>query len=513
MKVRGANRESKAFWLAVVGGLILFAAALRIVALDEQGLWHDELYSVAHLSGFDAYVLPSSDLNPVEPPRPVSEWLEEVKQDRYWETLDRNLVHEGHPPLYQLGLKLWTSLLGQSIETVRSFSLIPALLIIPILFLVGLRFHGPRIGTAAALLITISPFHLYYSVEARNYTWSLLFSAVALLAIVDIWQNQEPGSRQKFILWWVAVVGASYSHYYAGLYCAVLMILVLVLRRQSLGFAVKLGLPFLFFLPWFPVLKAQIDIHSAEHWTVGAPDILEASTGFVRILLDQLTGVFASATTIERTLGAIALLAGVSLIGRASLNDEIDYDARWIFLSVPAYGLAVLAVDLATNHHTVLVARYLISILPCLALICAWLVTGRLFPYKALLALLIVGNLVGAVATARGERAPKQMLREAGAYIGERYSANDLVLVTPSGPTLIGLVRSLPPHANIAAAPPDQAFQIAHRVASVGGTVWLARQNLGTDKELRDEEISALSVEPVRFAGIDVIPVQGAQRP
>lgn len=513
MNSHGTGEHSKGWWLVALVGLIVAGAVLRVYALDQQGYWHDELYSVAHLSGFDAYVLPSSDLDVVEPPRSAAEWREEVREDRFWRTLERNLVHEGHPPLYQVGLKGWTSLFGRSVEAVRSFSLLPAVLTIPVLFLLGRQLRGPGVGAMAALLLVVSPYHLYYSVEARNYAWALFLSSLALLAAVGLWQNREAESRKWWVLWWISVTGACYAHYYAGMYCAVLMVFLVALRRRSAGAALKVGLPFLLFLPWLPVLQDQIGIHGADHWTADAPGMLEAGSGFAGALLEQLTGVFDSATPAERIVGGVTLVAGVSVVLRDPLDEDTGFDARWLLLSVPVFGVAVLSVDLITDHHTILVSRYLISALPALLLVCAWLVVRRQAAYRLLLASLVAGNLVGAVATASGERAPKQMLREAGSYIGSRYAAEDLVLVTPSGPTLLGMARYLPRHARVAAVPPSRAGKVAGWVASAGGTVWLARQNLGLADELGEVEVPPSAGDPVRFSGIDVIPVRGARKP
>lgn len=504
------SRKSEVRRLTALAVIVLVGVALRVFALDQQGYWHDELYSVAHLTGFDAYVLPTSDLDPVEAPRPVGDWREELERDRFWQTLDRNLVHEGHPPLYQLGLKGWTSLFGRSPRAVRSFSLVPALLTIPVLYLIGLRLRGPKLAAAAVALISASPFHLYYSAEARNYAWALLFSALALLGIVGLWRRKRIGLDRWAVVWCVGVVGSSYTHYYAGLFCAVLLGIFLAMRRRTLGAALKLGLPFLLYVPWLPVLHAQIGVHSADHWTVGAPGALEATGGFADGMIDQLTGLFGSATLVERLSTAAAVVTGSVLVARDLVTGPRDADVRWVFLSVPVFGIAVLAVDLVTNHHTILVSRYLISMLPCLLLLCAWLVVPGHRGLQALFALLIGGNLIGSVQTATGQRAPKQMLREAGAYIGDRYDAGDTVLVTPSGPSLVGLAHYLPPDALLGAAPPDQAVETARRMSTRDGTVWLARQNLGVESELQVQSHPELRDTRVRFVGIDVIPVSSA---
>lgn len=507
---RLGRRES--FLLGIVGLVILGGVVLRIAALDEQGYWNDEVYSVAHLSGFDAYVLPTSDLRPFEPPQRANEWIREMREDRFWSTLDRNLIHEGHPPLYQLGLKAWTATFGRSVEAVRAFSLLPALLLIPLLYWIGRLYRGPTVGVVAAALAAASPFLLYFSVEARNYTWAILFSGLALLASISLWEDEPPISRRWLVVWTVAVLGALYTHYYAGLYCAVLGLLTVGSQSWNLRSSAKLSIPFVLFLPWLPALQKQLQVHS-EHWTSGAPELVGAGIGFLGALLDHLTGVRGSATAPERVLAGIALAVAVALILRTLASDKSSIVSRNVLLSIPAFGLLVVAVDFVTAHHTILVSRYLSSLLPSLLLVVASTAATDWRPLRILPGLLIAANLFGAAKTAQGQRAPKQMLREAGEYIGQRYSRGDLVLATPSGPLVLGLSMYLPSHARVASAPPNEAGRTARALADSSRTVWLVRQNLGAPGELSDRQLPADSDSVVRFVGVDLLPVRASHQP
>lgn len=503
----------EAFLFGIVGLVILAGVVLRVVALDEQGYWNDEIYSVAHLSGFDAYVLPSSDLRSFEPPQRADEWIREMRKDRFSSTLDRNLIHEGHPPLYQLGLKAWTTTFGRSVEAVRAFSLLPALLLIPLLYWVGRVYRNPAVGAVAAALAAASPFHLYFSVEARNYSWAIFFSGLALLASIRLWRDDPPISRRWLVVWTVAVLGALYTHYYAGLYCAVLGVLIVFSQSWDRRSSAKLSIPFVLFLPWLPALQMQLQAHS-EHWTSGAPELVEAGVAFLGALLDHLTGVRGSATSPERVLAGIALAAALLLLLRQLVRDRSSMVSRNLLVSIPAFGLLVVAVDFATGHHTILVSRYLSGLLPSLLVVVASTVAFDWRPARILPVLLIAVNLFGAAKTAQGQRAPKQMLRGAGAFIGQHYSRGDLVLATPSGPLLLGLSMYLPSHARVAASRPNETEPIARAWADSSRTVWLVRQNLGAPGELSDQQLPVVDSDSlVRFVGVDVLPVRSNHQP
>lgn len=509
----GQLGRRKALLFGIVGLVILAGVGLRVAALDEQGYWNDEIYSVAHLSGFDAYVLPSSDLRSFEPPQRANEWILEMRQDRFWSTLDRNLIHEGHPPFYQLGLKAWTGTFGRSVEAVRAFSLLPAVMLIPLLYWIGRLYRDPTVGAVAAALAAASPFHLYFSVEARNYTWAIFFSGLALLASIRLWRDDPPLPSRWLGVWTVAVVGALYTHYYAGLYCAILGALIVFSQSWRLPSIAKLSIPFFLFVPWLPALQNQLQSHS-DHWTSGAPELVEAGVAFLGALIDHLSGVRGSAASPERALAGIALAAAVVVLLRQSVRDRSSIVSRNLLVSIPAFGLLVVAVDFATGHHTILVSRYLSGLLPSLLVIIASVVAFDWRPARILPGLLIAVNLFGAAKTAQGQRAPKQMLREAGAFVGQHYSRGDLVLVTPSGPLVLGLSMYLPSQARVAASPPSQAGPIARAWADSSQTVWLVRQNLGAPGELSDQQLPAAASDSlVRFVGVDVLPVRSNHQP
>ena len=84
--------RSTVWTLCLLAFIIISGAALRGAALDTQSYWHDEIYSVAHLYGFDAYLFPGSDLSATEIVKPVEEWLEPLGEERYLETLPRNIL-------------------------------------------------------------------------------------------------------------------------------------------------------------------------------------------------------------------------------------------------------------------------------------------------------------------------------------------------------------------------------------------------------------------------------------
>jgi mannosyltransferase len=186
--------------------IILLALGQRLYRLDAQSLWYDEGFSV-YLARMD---LPE---------------------------ITARTAADIQPPLYYYLLHAWTGLLGDSEKALRGLSLLFGVLAIPLIYgLASELFHSRLAALLAALLLAVSPLHVWYGQEARMYTlltFLCLLSSYCLLLL--IWLCRPlPGSggqrmpRTPTTGWagaaaetslWVAFilinVAALYTHYFA----------------------------------------------------------------------------------------------------------------------------------------------------------------------------------------------------------------------------------------------------------------------------------------------------------
>lgn len=148
------------FLLILAVGLVL-----RFLALGQQSFWYDEAHSVGMaLGGSEGSLLET--------------------------------VTNTHGPLYLVLLKGWMSILGESEAAVRSLSAVLGSLGLLLTYKVGIRFLGRPAALVAVALLAISPFHLWYSQEARNY--ALLFD-LGLIAVPAFLGEMERRSAGDFI--------------------------------------------------------------------------------------------------------------------------------------------------------------------------------------------------------------------------------------------------------------------------------------------------------------------------
>ena len=181
--------------------LALVALGLRLARLSFQPLWWDEGWSV---------YFATSDFRTI---------LELTAVDI-------------HPPLYYLLLHYWTQFLGTSVVSIRLLSVVAGVATIPAIYLAGRRLAGASVGLLAALLLAVSPFHVYYSQEVRMYGLVTLLCLAATYFAMR-WSTQE-WTASHWLGYVLAATAALYTQYYAGFVLVALNLVVVIhwLRSQ-----------------------------------------------------------------------------------------------------------------------------------------------------------------------------------------------------------------------------------------------------------------------------------------
>ncbi len=184
----------------LLAGILLAGLLLRLLRLNFQPLWFDEGYSFyfAHL--------------------PVPALLAATAVDI-------------HPPLYYLVLKVWLAVWDALLPAVvgaRLLSVLWGVLTIPILWAIGRQLGRQHAGGWAALLLAISPFHIYYSQEIRMY------GMVTCLSALGAWMTLEALERRQAV-WWagagLTLLAALYTQYYAVFIILALTVFIVMGRR------------------------------------------------------------------------------------------------------------------------------------------------------------------------------------------------------------------------------------------------------------------------------------------
>lgn len=134
------------------------------------------------------------------------------------------------PHLYAL-VHLCAPVLGDSEAALRLPFVLAGILQIPVLFLLGGRMFGERVGLLAAFLVAISPFHIQHSQTARYYVLLMLYASFMLYALLAAWEAR--GWRRA--LAWGGFTAAAVLNLHTHLFALYALALSLVSALLLLG--------------------------------------------------------------------------------------------------------------------------------------------------------------------------------------------------------------------------------------------------------------------------------------
>ena len=225
--------------------LLWVAYALRVLGLQAQGLWRDEV------DQWRFAFLPLRDLL-------------------------LNFTRPGwNGPLYSPLLRGWIVLTGESVYAMRMLSVVWGMLALAVTVVLARRLLGRQAAAITAVLLTFSPYLIWYAQEIKMYTWVPLLTALALYALLRACERPR---AVRWVAVWGATTLAIYSHILAALLIPVLALWFLLYPRRQRrawagGLAVLAGLT----LPYLPLLRWQ-----------SALALMPRETGFPHRTLGQM---------------------------------------------------------------------------------------------------------------------------------------------------------------------------------------------------------------------------------
>jgi mannosyltransferase len=192
------HADARRVGLAVVA-VTAAAALLRFWAIGRQGFWYDEATTAWLLRGTPGQLL-------------------------------SQLPHtESTPPLYYLIAWGWVRLFGDTQVGLRSLSALAGVATVPVTFAAARTLAGRRPALLAAALVSVNPFLIWYSQEARSYALLVLAGAASLWLFARA-RAQPPPRR---LLAWAASALVTLCIHYFALFLVVPEAAVLLLDRRS----------------------------------------------------------------------------------------------------------------------------------------------------------------------------------------------------------------------------------------------------------------------------------------
>ncbi|GAB4468112.1 MAG: glycosyltransferase family 39 protein [Anaerolineae bacterium] len=394
--------------------IILLAFGLRIHSLDGQGIWGDEAIG---------FWLSKQPLAVVMAPG-----------------------SETNPPLYHVLLRLWSLLAGTGVFAIRYVSVLGGVLIIPLVYVLGVRLLRHRLAALiAAVLAALSAFHVYYSQEARFYAWAAtlgLFATLSFSRLLDAALHHHEGEGRRlvgrFAIYLLAALAAAFTHYYLLFVLLAHNLYVLLrarrLRRWLLPWLVGQIALVAVFTPW-NLAQARILVESQLTEANRSPDY--TAWGFAGLwdIIERTIAALGTGITVsgaERWLALAALAAAVlgviALVQRSQSEGEAADSLALIllYLLVPIAGAWAVGPFMPFFQE-----RYLLIVLPAYLLLMA---AGTAHPgmrpaVGGLLALCAAANLYSIDNYYTDPAYVRSRYGEMMAYIAENAGPDDALLL------------------------------------------------------------------------------------
>jgi uncharacterized membrane protein len=268
--------------------LLVIGIFFRFVNLERKVYWHDETYTSLRISGYTAQEVRQQIFNNrVITGTYFNKYQRPNSEKNLGDTIKSLAIEDPqHPPLYYIIARFWVQIFGSSITAIRSLSALISLLVFPCIYwLCKELFRVPlSVPFIAIALVAISPIHLVYAQEAREYmlwTVTILLSSASLLRAIRLEsKNKELAKKHQasnpIFVWgiYAATLALSlYTFLLSGFVALAHGIYLLTIAKFQFTKIVKAYIfaslaGFLAFMPWILVVLFNFDkLDSATSWT------------------------------------------------------------------------------------------------------------------------------------------------------------------------------------------------------------------------------------------------------
>ncbi|MBD3886718.1 glycosyltransferase family 39 protein [Phormidium tenue FACHB-886] len=449
------NRMRAAWKLLILACLIL-GLLFRLIDLDRKVYQYDETFTSLRVSGYTE----------TEAVQTLTEqqFISVADLQRYQQpNSQRSVVHTigglaaEEPqltPLYFVLTKLWASLFGGSIVSIRLLSAIFNLLALPLLWwLIVELFTSPTAAWLSVSLMAVSPFQMLYAHEARPQSLWLLMTIASSTLLLRAIRRQ---TATTWLLYSVAMTLNLYSFLFSGFVAVAHGIYLLGisrfrLSRTGIWGGLAIGLSLIAFLPWLLAVATNINqVNVAVNWTIR--DQL-TFTEAAKMLLHHLSVTFIdrgevtlplpirTAFSLIKWAVRLLLLYGLYVLCRkAPLRISLFILTLTL---IPLLGL--LLPDLLLGGTRSTVPRYAVPFYLGLNLVLTFLLTRELLPavasswrrqmvWRAITITVLTGSVVSCLLIAHSDRWWSKMIsnnnRELAQIINQ---ANRPLVVSDAG--------------------------------------------------------------------------------
>lgn len=428
---RAADRK-RPFYAWSLFGIFVLGVGLRILTMDTRGLWLDEAVTVDQTA------------------RPL------------WQVI-LTQVGGTHPPLFHILMHFWEHAFGLSEVALRSYALLFGAAAIPLAYWAGMRFYDRRTGLIAALILALSPYHIWYSQEARMYSMLMFFG---LLSITTLMLAIRHNTWLRWLAFFVVTFLGTFSHYFFAFLvigeALFFFFFEIVARERDLGRRgerrATLARPWLMFkdIPqlagWLSTnLVIAVSAYAWLYWAVFfipkeiSPLLLSVSSGGLgygqpgpsfairfndvgMMLVEALTGFHPS----QAMFALVAMWPLMIYLLLLLFDLAGPVNRRTSLLLCSASGIPMIW-TIGQWQGQALASRYSMAVLAPVVILSAAVISWM--PRRSRFVVLIAGALVALVAYTDQSFNPNNVMRydnrRAIAYVAQKFKPGDIIIYEP----------------------------------------------------------------------------------
>jgi uncharacterized membrane protein len=413
--VTSQKTTSTGWFKILVVTVLLLGIFFRFYNIDHKFYWFDETFTSLRISGYtesevvkqvcNGQLLSVGDLQKYQQLGTGKTLMDTIKS--------LALEDSQHPPLYFSIAHFWTYWFGSSIATIRSLSAIISLMVLPCLYWLCLElFDSSIVGLVALTLIAVSPIHVLFAQEARQYS---LWTLTTLLSSVSLLRAMRLNTKFSWSIYAISLALSFYTFIFSGLVTIGHFIYVAITERWRMSkcfinylLASLLGI--LTFAPWIIVIISGFSkFKETTEWITNMnstlPFLIERwLLNYSRVFIDIGSDVAKSLIYL-----LVLIIVGYSIYFTCQTTPQ----KVWLFIVtlIVTLPLTLMVADLITGGVRSVVPRYLFPSYIGVNLAVAYLISAQITAAsfrkqwlgKILLAVLLSSGIISCIIISQAE--------------------------------------------------------------------------------------------------------------
>lgn len=202
-----ASRWQRNLFVAILSLVIVVGISLRFFGLAQRDIWIDEAHTLRNISPIDVWQLQGKELTRAELDKQMHPTFD---LDGFWQICGNTSKTSDQVPLYYLLARYFCSFFDDSLLGARLLSALLSIAATPLFYFWSFSVTRSRLSAAiGALIVSVSPFLMLYSSEARGYT---LWVVLIILSNQLCWQMDRLSDSRSALKYGFVLCALTMSH-------------------------------------------------------------------------------------------------------------------------------------------------------------------------------------------------------------------------------------------------------------------------------------------------------------